>query len=306
MESEDKAMGLLPIDADILPPSDDRVFKLLLTSPEAKPGLMNLISGIIDRKVVDVVLYVNEPPTEDTEEKAERFDVNCKIDDGSQINLEMQASHMKEDLDGQHRNLKGKSLYYLTDLHSSQPAKGLRRYDRLAKSYQITFCSYTVFPEQENYVNSFSMRHDITGELLLDAIHITFIELSKLGEVIKKPVSDMTALDKWSIFFQYAPDPQYRETVNKVIESKEVLAMAGELLMSISQNERERAIYRSRKKFQTDYQSDMATSWYNGVKTGEKKRSLEIAKNMLMDNESVDRIIKYTGLTKSDIEDLRC
>lgn len=299
-------MGLLPMDADILPPSDDRVFKLIMTSPEARPGLIDLISGVINRKVIDVVLHVNEPPAEDTEEKAERFDVNCKIDDGSQINLEMQASHMKEDLDGQHRNLKGKSLYYLTDLHSSQPAKGLRRYDRLAKSYQITFCSYTVFPEQENYVNSFSMRHDITGELLLDAIHITFIELSKLGEVIKKPVSDMTALDKWSIFFQYAPDPQYRETVNKVIESKEVLAMAGELLMSISQNERERAIYRSRKKFQTDYQSDMATSWYNGVKTGEKKRSLEIAKNMLMDNESVDRIIKYTGLTKSDIEDLRC
>lgn len=29
-------MGLLPMGADILPPSDDRVFKLILTSPEAK------------------------------------------------------------------------------------------------------------------------------------------------------------------------------------------------------------------------------------------------------------------------------
>ena len=27
-------MGLLPMEADILPPSDDRVFKLILTSPE--------------------------------------------------------------------------------------------------------------------------------------------------------------------------------------------------------------------------------------------------------------------------------
>lgn len=40
-------MGLLPIDLDILPPSDDRVFKLILTSPEAKPGLISLISSII-------------------------------------------------------------------------------------------------------------------------------------------------------------------------------------------------------------------------------------------------------------------
>lgn len=37
-------MGLLPLDMDILPPSDDRVFKLILTSPEAKPGLINFIN----------------------------------------------------------------------------------------------------------------------------------------------------------------------------------------------------------------------------------------------------------------------
>jgi len=42
-------MGLLPMDLDILPPSDDRVFKLILTSPEAKPALMDLISAIIKR-----------------------------------------------------------------------------------------------------------------------------------------------------------------------------------------------------------------------------------------------------------------
>ncbi len=261
-------MGLLPIDLDILPPSDDRVFKLILTSPEAKPGLISLISSTIGRNVVDVVLHPNELAPGDTEEKAERFDVNCKIDDGSQINLEMQASHMVEDLDGQHRNLKGKSIYYLTDLHSSQSAKGLRRYDRLARSYQITFCSYTIFPGTPDYMNSFSLRHDTTGEQLSDAISLTFVELSKLSEIVKKPVGEMTALDKWSVFFQYAPDPNYREAVNKVIESEEVLQVAGELLMSISQNEQERAIFRSRKKFQTDLQSDLATAEDRGRAEG--------------------------------------
>ena len=93
-------MGLLPMEADILPPSDDRVFKLILTSPEAKQALMNLISSIIGRTVVDVVLLPNELAPGDTKEKAERFDVNCKIDDGSQVNLEMQASYIIEELDG--------------------------------------------------------------------------------------------------------------------------------------------------------------------------------------------------------------
>lgn len=306
-------MGLLPMGADILPPSDDRVFKLILTSPEAKQGLMHLISSIIGRTVVDVVLLPNELAPGDTEEKAERFDINCKIDDGSQINLEMQASHMVEDLDGLYKNLKGKSIYYLTDLHSSQPAKGLRRYDRLSRSFQITFCSYTVFPNTPDYANSFSLRHDTSGELLSDAIGLTFVELSKLDEVVKKPVSDMTALDKWSVFFQYAPDLDHREIVNKVIASEEVLQVAGNLLMSISQNERERAIFRSRRKFQTDLQSDLATAEDNGerrgleqgLKQGLKQRSIEIARNLLGINLPLEQITRATGLTVAEVEALR-
>ena len=293
-------MGLLPMGADILPPSDDRVFKLILTSPEAKQGLMNLISSIIGRTVIDVVLLPNELAPGDTEEKAERFDVNCKIDDGSQINLEMQASHMIEDLDGQHRNLKGKSVYYLTDLHSSQPAKGLRRYDRLARSYHITFCSYTIFPNTQDYMNSFSLRHDTTGELLSDAISLTFVELSKLSEVVKKPVCDMTDLDKWSVFLQYAPDLEHREIVNKVIESEEVLQVAGDLLMNISKNERERAIYRSRRKFQTDLQSDLATA----EDRGRRQSAFTIAKNLLSMDMPREQVAAATGLTLKDLESI--
>ena len=294
-------MGLLPMDADILPPSDDRVFKLILTHPEAKQALMNLISSVIGRTVVDVILLPNELAPGDTEEKAERLDVNCKIDDGSQVNLEMQASRIVEDMDGQYRNIKGKSVYYLTDLHSSQPAKGQQRYDRLARSYQITFCSYTIFPDTPEYANSFSLRHDTTGELLTDAISLTFVELSKLEEVVKKPISDMTDLDKWSVFFQYAPDLKHRVLVNKVIESEEVLQVAGNLLMSISQNERERAIFRSRRKFQTDMQSNLATAEDNGKAI----RSVEIARNLLKINLPLDQIAIATGLTIEEVEHLR-
>lgn len=293
-------MGLLPMDADILPPADDRVFKLILTSPKAKPGLMELISGVIGRSVVDVTIHNNELPPEDTEEKAERFDVNCTIDDGSQVNLEMQASRMIEDLDGRHQNLIGKSIYYLADLHSSQPSKGVRRYDRLARSYQITFCSYTVFPKLPDYANSYSMRHDINGMLLSDAIHIIFVELSKLGEIMKRPVSDMTVLDKWSVFLEYASNPKYRETVNKVIESEEVLGVAGDLLMDISKNDDERAKFRSRRKYQTDYESDMATSWDNG----KIERSIEIARNLVKLKLPIEQISIATGLSHKEVESL--
>ena len=261
-------MGLLPMGADILPPSDDRVFKLILTNQEAKPVLIDLISSIIKRPVVDVEVRNNEIPPNDTQEKAERLDVNCRIDDGSQIDLEMQASRIQEESDGKHQNLKGKSIYYLCDLHSSQPSKGVRRYDRLARTYQVTFCSYTVFPERTQYVNSFSLRHDEDNELLSDAIQVVYVELSKLQEIMEKSVDDMTDLEKWAVFFQYASEPTYRETVNEVIASKEVLQMAGNLLMSISQDERERAVFRSRRMYQTDMQSNLATAEDRGERRG--------------------------------------
>ena len=309
-------MGLLPMEADILPPSDDRVFKLILTSPQAKPVLMDLISALINRPVTDVVVRNNELPVEDTREKAERLDVNCKTGDGSQVDLEMQASRVQEDLDEAHRNLKGKSIYYLCDLHSSQPSKGVRRYDRLAQTYQVTFCSYTVFPDRKGYANSFSMRHDKDNGLLSDAICVIYVELSKLEQIVEKPVKEMTDMEKWAVFFQYASERRCRKTVNEIIESKEALQMAGELLMSVSQDERERAVYRSRKMYQSDLQSDMATAEdrgraegraegrVEGRAEGEFLKALAVAKNMIADGEPIDRIMKYSGLTREEVENL--
>ena len=262
-------MGLLPMGADILPPSHDRVFKLILTSPDAKPVLIDLISAIIKRPVTDVEVRNNELPPGDTREKAERLDVNCKIDDGSQVDLEMQASYIQE-LDDEHENLKGKSIYYLCDLHSSQSSKS-KRYDELAQTYQVTFCSYTVFPNRAEYANSFSMRHDTSNELLSDAIHIVYVELSKLGEILKKSVDAMTDLEKWAVFFRYADVRKYRDTVNKVIESKEALQMAGDLLMSVSQDERERAILRSQRMYQSDEDSNLATAEERGKRQGRQE-----------------------------------
>lgn len=111
-------------------------------------------------------------------------------------------------------------------------------------------------------------------------------------------------MDKWSLFLRYAPDPKHRKKVNEVIESEEVLSVAGELLMHISQDERERAIFRSRKKYQTDYQSDMATAWDNGVREGQARQSIEIARNLLKMGLPLDQIAAATGLTYADIGNL--
>lgn len=123
-------MGLLPMDADILPPSDDRIFKLILTKEEAVLALQDLVSTIIGRPVANVVVRNSEMLSQDTEEKEERLDVNCRVvEDGTQVDLEMQAHRIQEDSDEDPKNLKGKGIFYVCDMHSSQPSKGVRRYD---------------------------------------------------------------------------------------------------------------------------------------------------------------------------------
>ena len=81
--------------------------------------------------------------------------------------------------------------------------------------------------------------------------------------------------------------------------------MAGNLLMSISQDEKERAVFRSRRMYQTDLASNLATAKDRGEKRGKKEMALAIARNMLRRNRPVDEIMEDTGLAFEEVESLR-
>jgi predicted transposase/invertase (TIGR01784 family) len=76
--------------------------------------------------------------------------------------------------------------------------------------------------------------------------------------------------------------------------------MAGSLLMSVSKDERERAVYRSRRMYQTDMQSNIATA----EDRGEQRKAFAIARNMITEGEPVEKITRYTGLTREEVENL--
>ena len=84
--------------------------------------------------------------------------------------------------------------------------------------------------------------------------------------------------------------------------------MAGNLLMSVSQDEKERAVFRSRRIFQTDLQSNMATAEDRGIQKGraigELEKALTIARNMVKRDRPIDEIIEDTGLSREEVENL--
>ncbi len=89
--------------------------------------------------------------------------------------------------------------------------------------------------------------------------------------------------------------------------------MAGERLMTISQNEAERAWYRSRRKFETDMLSNITTARDNGRREGEqigevrgrREEKIEIARNALQNKMPADLVAQITGLTLEEVEHLQ-
>ena len=310
-------MPILPLNEDILPLSDDYIFKAVMSHPDAELALMDLISACINRTVNSVQIRNNELPVTDTEEKNERLDLNCVIDDGSQVDVEMNASYIAS-LDGGHKGFMNKTVYYLTDLHSSQKSKGVK-YNDFVRTYQITFSAHNIFNWPE-YITEASLRIK-SGYQLSDQIQIMFIELAKMSDILKKPVDQMTLFEMWSVFIGYADNPKHRLLINELLEKKEAIGMAGTVLTAISKDEKERAHLRSRRMYESDIISNRLTYMELGRREGieiGKEQGIEIGIEKGIEKGTIDMVKKLknssimsfeqishiSGLTLEEIEAL--
>jgi hypothetical protein len=93
--------------------------------------------------------------------------------------------------------------------------------------------------------------------------------------------------------------------------------MANEVLTHISQDQHERAKFRSRQKFLADMEHNLIVSRQEGIDEGiaigeargeargEAIGRVEAARAMLSDGVPLEKVIKYTGLTDVDLKNLK-
>ena len=88
----------------------------------------------------------------------------------------------------------------------------------------------------------------------------------------------------------------------------EEIKNAKKVLETISQDERERRLTELREKYRRDQHAIMLAGYDKGLKAGIEKGSTktkrEIAKELLKLGITVEQIIKVTGLTKDEINEL--
>ena len=215
-----------------------------------------------------------------------RLDLQCKMEDGSRIDIEIQTCP-----DGD--NLRKRSLYYGSRMLSSMSNSG-KRYFELPKVYQVMFTNFTLFKESQDYMQYFRMK---SGDIeLCDTLQVIFIQMPLLREETIEE-KNLNEIEKWVIFLRDSTDKEKRDLLNRIMATNQGIKEAGEILMTISADEREWAIQESRYKGRMDYESGLAASFAKGKEEGK----IETARGMKSKKIPLETIVEITGLTAEQV-----
>ncbi|MCL2233398.1 MAG: Rpn family recombination-promoting nuclease/putative transposase [Treponema sp.] len=265
----------------------DNVFKAVFTrnTPESQGALSRLITALIGRTVSVVTVTANEPATENLNERRIRFDIACKTEKQEPVNIEMSLNPTPYE--------PVRMEYHIGKLFTSQDIHGSDKdYKDLKEAYQIAFLVKERFFPDDTFFHEFAYYDSERGVSLNGRSRIITLELSKLDKVVEKPTAAMTAAELWAVYFRYLQDASKRQKINEILEHEEGIAMASEVLMTISRDEVERARLVSEFKGEVDLRSHV----------NHAKR--EIAQKMIDMGLSTEQIVRATGLSKEQIEDL--
>ena len=133
--------------------------------------------------------------------------------------------------------------------------------------------------------------------ILTDKFEVDIIELSK----IKGKEDEQDQLLDWLVFLK---NPESERVVQKMQENENIKE-AKEELDRISQDDILRRMAFKAELERMDHAQLMYEAKRDGKAEGAKEKEIQIARNMLQENASIEFIIKVTGLTKEEIEKIK-
>ncbi len=132
---------------------------------------------------------------------------------------------------------------------------------------------------------------------MTDALEIHFIDVKKFNALPEKDIKN-DSLHRWLTFFdQNISDDMLKE----LMDMDAAIYKANEKMTFLANDKEVLRLYNMREMAQIDYNSGMRKAKVEG----KIERNIEIAQNMIADGEPIEKIIRYTGLTKKSIENLK-
>jgi predicted transposase/invertase (TIGR01784 family) len=274
-----------PDTAVILNPCRDTVFKLVFTreTPGSRAALGSLASAFVGRKTQVLAVTPNEPPANSPRDRQIRFDIACKFDGGEQANLEMTLYPRRYEA--------ARMEYHLARLYANQDIKGASRtFDDLKRAYQISFFAEENLFRDETLTHRFRYYDEGHGLDLGGRTEIITVELKKAAGLPEKKAREMSPGELWAFFFRYAPDRERRRRINEIMTVEEGIAMAGEELLTVSEEEKLQAWLMSAEKYDLDRQSDLVDARRDGQAMGYNEAKAEYQDQIRRLEEEIHRL----------------
>ena len=257
----------------------DTLFKMLFVQyPEL---LKKLVAELIDiplDSIGEFIIQNPEMPPENLGDKFCRLDINMTVN-GQRVDLEIQVNN---EGDYPERVM----YYWAREFSSSLPAS--EGYSVLPRTIVISIIDFSLFDCIEYH--SFFQPLEVTRHTLLsDKMGFHFFELPKLPTEI----SEKNMLLLWLSLFKAETEEELEK-----IRAMEVpiMSQAINAYYTITASSE----FREKERLRAKARHDEAQALYHA----ERNAKFGIARTMKADGEPVDRIVRYTGLTQREIENL--
>ncbi|MDD9337023.1 MAG: Rpn family recombination-promoting nuclease/putative transposase [Rickettsiaceae bacterium] len=290
-------------------PRVDLAFKKIFGVEENKDLLISLINSIVgqEEQVAEVTLLNPYNPKSFKSDKLSILDVKAKSVDGKRFNIEIQISD-EADYDK-------RALYYWAKLYTEQ-LKVAQDYSTLSKAIGIHILNFTSIPNVTKYHNVFHIVEKDSGLLYFKDLELHTIELNKFTDNSYEELPDIlkkvkNSLDMWTAFLT-RHDLLNKDNLPKELDNAS-LKKALTVLDVMNFTDEEREAYEDHLKWlrieantlKKQLEKGIAKGREEGIAKGRYEERISMAKEMLLNNEPMQKIIKYTKLSKSQIENLK-
>ena len=266
-----------------------------------------LITSITKEKIENIELdndryIIGKYP----EEKLGILDLKATLDNGTICDIEIQLSNNGDTAE--------RFLYYWSRLYSEQLVKG-EKYKDLNKVIGIIILDYNLekTKEIEQISTKWEIKEVTTGKeiVLTDMLELYIIEIPKVKRILEKEPNDKLA--QW---VQFLDNPNEKEVL-KAMENNEEIKEAMEELEEVSKIKQLRRIAELKDKAIRDEKNGLRHATEDGIniglergrkegiKEGEKNKQIEIAKKLLKEGMSTEKISLIVGMSKEEVENLK-
>ena len=256
--------------------SNQALIALINTVTEDKPEISDTLIKDID--AFDSIEYSNGQYC------GFGFDICLESDTGSLFSLQMENEPDEY--------FTGRCMVYMDYMMESS--------DKLQKLIIVLFVAgRNLFKDADSYHNVQIIRDEESGEVPFDKTRIHFIEIDKVDS--SKAVSDMTPLERVSLYFRYANDPDKEALLEQLIDSGDKAIVLAENIFK-----RLTADNWACKKMQiiNKYKADLSDAKEEGIEQGRAAEKKEMVKALKDKGVGVDIIAEVSGLSAKRIESM--